>query len=570
MRLKVLIEDKNYLKWKYYETDYFEEISLKNNINPAIIKLFTEDVFEYNIEENTCEIVHSVVRSYKNIAGVLIMNKSYGRKNQDKLYYKCMPHDKRLPEFLIAINVKKTSYSSFDKNIKNKYITFQYKEWNDKHPVGILNQTLGPTDNIINFFEYQLYSKNLNNSITQFTNNTNIKLKKENSHLLIENIIKKYKNIQNRENQYVFSIDPSSCQDYDDAFSFDVLHDNSYQISIYISNVAIILDYLNLWDKFSERVSTIYLPDRKRPMLPSILSDNLCSLKSGENRLAISLDLLFKNDELISINYKNVVINVNINLTYNNANELTNENYKSLFLFTKKISKKYKYLSEIKDSHDVVSYYMLLMNSKIAEFQEEFKNGIFRSVSLKTEPKLPDHLDNNILSFFKIYHSLSGKYSNFENRSKHNYLFDKETSYLHITSPIRRLVDLLNLIKFQENLGEIKLEKSSEEFYKSWLERLDYINTTMRSIKKVQNNCTLLFNCSENPEILDKEYKGYLFDKLIRNDGLFQYSVYLQDINLISKVIINNDLENYSNKSFKLFLFLGENDIKKKIRLKIL
>ena len=125
MRLKVLIEDKNYLKWKYYETDCFEEISLKNNINPAIIKLFTEDVFEYNIEENTCEIIHSVVRSYKNIAGVLIMNKSYGRKNQDKIYYKCMPHDKRLPEFLIAMNVKKTSYSSFDKNIKNRWINTQ-------------------------------------------------------------------------------------------------------------------------------------------------------------------------------------------------------------------------------------------------------------------------------------------------------------------------------------------------------------------------------------------------------------------------------------------------------------
>ena len=162
MKMKVLIEDKNYTNWKYYEADSFEEINLENNINPAIFKLFTEDVFTYNISENKCEINHSVIRNYKNIAGVLIMNKSYGRKNQDKLYYKCLPHDKRLPEFLIPIKMQKTSYQSFDKKIQNKYVTFQFQEWNDKHPIGVLNQTLGPTDNIINFFEYQLYSKNLN------------------------------------------------------------------------------------------------------------------------------------------------------------------------------------------------------------------------------------------------------------------------------------------------------------------------------------------------------------------------------------------------------------------------
>lgn len=569
MKMKVLIEDKNYTNWKYYEADSFQEINLENNINPAIFKLFTEDVFTYNISENKCEINHSVIRNYKNIAGVLIMNKSYGRKNQDKLYYKCLPHDKRLPEFLIPIKMQKTSYQSFDKKIQNKYVTFQFQEWNDKHPIGVLNQTLGPTDNIINFFEYQLYSKNLNISINDFTKATSLKLKKNSQNFLIDNIFNKYKNIEKRLDEYVFSIDPSSCQDFDDAFSIKYLNDTTI-INIYISNVAIVLDFLNLWDKFSERVSTIYLPDRKRPMLPTILSDNLCSLKAGESRFAISLDLFFKNEELIDIKFKNVLINVNVNLTYSEANNLENDKYKSLYLFTKKISKKYRFISEVKDSHDVVSYYMLLMNNKVAEFQEKYKNGIFRSVIAGSEPKLPDHLDNNILSFFKIFNSLSGHYSNFSERSKHNFLFDKDSCYLHITSPIRRLVDLLNLIKFQENLGEITLESTSNDFYNNWLARLDYINTTMRSIKKLQNNCTLLYNCSKDPEILNKEYKGYLFDKLVRNDGLFQYSVYLEDLNLVSKLVINEEIDNYSSRLFKLFVFLGENDIKKKIRLKIL
>jgi exoribonuclease R len=568
MKLKVVISNKNYTEWEYYNADTFEKIMIEENLNPASLKLFSEDVFFYNGKDNNIELIHSVVRSYKNIAGVLLMNRTYGRKNQDKIYYKCIPHDKRLPEFLIPINMKKNN--NFDKQNQNKYVTFKYDNWEDKHPYGILCQTIGNTDNLINFFEYQLFSKNLNISITDFSNKTALSIKKNKTKFLIEDIVKKYKNIENRLDTYVISIDPNQCQDYDDAISFKEIDENKYTISIYISNVSIILDYLNLWGSFSERISTIYLPDRKRPMLPTILSDNLCSLKENESRFAIALDLFFDNDNLFDVKYKNVLIKVRNNLTYDGANTNSNEYYNKLFLLTKKIQKKYKYLSEIKDSHDLISFYMLFMNNKVAEFQETFKNGIYRSVKQETEPILPDHLSNDIVSFFKIFHSLSGQYSSYENRSKHMYLHNNKSSYLHITSPIRRLVDLLNLIKFQENLNEINLSSLAEDFYNKWINRLEYINTTMRSIKKVQNNCSLLYMFNTDPNILSKHYEGYLFDKIIRNDGLYQYSVYLHKLNIISKIIINNNYDNYTSKNFELFLFLSENEIKKKIRIKII
>jgi len=568
MKLKVLIEDSRYINWKYYDGDTFKEKNLEENFNPATYKLFTEDVFILN--NNKVEILHSVIRNYKNIAGVLLMNKTYGRLNNDKVFYKCIPHDKRLPNFLIPVNIKKKNNISFEKNNLNKYITFSFKEWVDKHPIGVLQQTIGFTNNIHNFFEYQLYSKNLNISITDFTQDASLKLKRESQNELIENIRERYKNIEDRTDEYIFSIDPLSCQDFDDAFSIIKLKEDSYKMSIYISNVAIILDYLDLWNRFSERVSTIYLPDRKRPMLPTILSENLCSLKKSERRFAISLDLFIENNIIIEEKFRNVLIEVKDNLSYKEVNNLQNENYKLLHTVTKDLSKNYKYINDTKDSHDLVSYYMLLMNNKIAEYQEKFKNGIYRSVHMSKEPELPEDLKDEIASFFKIYHSMSGFYSKFENRSKHCYLFDKESSYLHITSPIRRLVDLLNLLKFQENLGEIKLNNNSKIFYENWLSRLDYINITMRSIKKVQNNCNLLFSCTNDSSLLEKEHLGYIFDKLERNDGLKQYSVYLENLNLISKVIIKEDLQNYKEFKFKLFVFLGENEIKKKIRLKII
>jgi len=568
MKIKVIISNKNYTDWEYYNADTFEKIMIVENPNPASLKLFSEDVFEYNENTKNLILIHSVVQSYKNIAGVLIVNKTYGRNDKDKLFYKCIPHDKRLPEFLIPINVKKNI--NFEKQALNKYITFKFNNWNEKHPFGILCQTIGTTDNLINFFEYQLFSKNLNLSLTEFSNKTATTLKKSKTKYFIEDIFEKYKNIENRLDEYIISIDPNSCQDFDDALSFKQIDENKYIISVYISNVAIILDYLNLWDSFSERVSTIYLPDRKRPMLPTILSDNLCSLKQNESRFAIAMDLIFEENILIDVKYKNVLIKVKENLTYDEVNKKNNNYYNQLFILTKKICKKYRYLTDVKDSHDLVSYYMLFMNNKIAEYQEKFKNGIYRSVKQNNDPILPNHLEDEVVSFFKIFQSLSGQYSKYENRSKHMYLYDKESAYLHITSPIRRLVDLLNLIKFQENLNQIKFSDLSEDFYIKWLNRLDYINTSTRAIKKVQNNCSILYTMNNNPDLLNKIYNGYVFDKLVRNDGLFQYSVYLVELNIISKLIIKENFDNYSKKEFKLYLFLSEYDIKKKIRLQII
>ena len=73
---------------------------------------------------------------------------------------------------------------------------------------------------------------------------------------------------------------------------------------------------LSLWESFSERVSTIYLPDRKRPMLPTILSENLCSLVEKTDKLAFTMDLYIKDDRIEKVEYCNTRINVRKNYHY--------------------------------------------------------------------------------------------------------------------------------------------------------------------------------------------------------------------------------------------------------------
>jgi hypothetical protein len=126
------------------------------------------------------------------------------------------------------------------------------------------------------------------------------------------------------------------------------------------------------------------------------------------------------------------------------------------------------------------------------------------------------------------------------------------------------------MIQFQEVTGIIKLSENVNNFYKKWLEDIDYINTTMRSIRKVQCDCSLLDLCHNSPEVMDKEYDGYLFDKINRNDGLYQFVVFLPDLKLSSRITMRDNFENFECKKFKLYLFNNEEKFKRKIRLQML
>ena len=86
----------------------------------------------------------------------------------------------------------------------------------------------------------------------------------------------------------IYSCDPIGCDDIDDAFSMDKI-ENGYTLTIYIANVPLWLEYLNIWGSLTKQMATIYLPKKKRTMLPNILSNNVCSLLSGEKKISFAL-----------------------------------------------------------------------------------------------------------------------------------------------------------------------------------------------------------------------------------------------------------------------------------------
>ena len=211
---------------------------------------------------------------------------------------------------------------------------------------------------------------------------------------------------------------------------------------------------------------------------------------------------------------------------------------------------------------------MILMNYNRDCEMIKYGNGIYRSVIYNKKTFIPDSLSDDVARFIKIWNSASGQYVLHINKQQHDFL--ELESYIHITSPIRRLVDLLNMIQLQTNLGLIKYSEKAYQFYGDWLEKIDYINTTMRAIRKIQYDCSLLEMCVNSPNIMTESYTGCLFDKIIRNDSLFHYLVYLPKIKMLSRITLKENFDNYVEKKFKLYLFHDEASLKRKIRLHLI
>jgi exoribonuclease R len=565
--------------------DKFIKIDL--NINPVENKLFTNDVFTLD-KSGKLNIVHSSIRSGPAIPGVLILdgNKTYGREKKliegqtythskaknsgGKLLYKCIPDDIRIPPFLVPYEIKMIGFS---KVLKNIYVTINFHSWEEKHPRAKLDNVIGPVDILDNFYEYQLYCKSLNASIQKFQKDTSKAIESKSHEGIIDTIVKKFPAIEDRTDQskwHILTIDPLNSQDFDDGFSLIDFSNDIKILSIYISNVTIWMDVLNLWSSFSRRISTIYLPDKKRPMLPTILSDCLCSLQENVKRVAFVMDIYIKDNLIVDIKYNNVIIKVKHNYVYEEAKLLCDIKYHETLELSQQLSRKYKYISNVRNSHEMICYFMILMNYHCATELIKHKTGIFRSTIMKRDFSVPDTLPEDVAKFIKIWNSASGQYiDGSEIIDTRHELLDVD-AYIHITSPIRRLVDLLNMIKFQNKLNIISLSSNANAFYEKWLNEIDYINATMRSIRKVQCDCSLLDLCHNSPDVMEKNYDGYLFDKINRNDGLFQYVVFLPELKLSSRITLRDNFDNFQDRKFKLYLFDDEEKFKRKIRLHML
>ena len=550
---QLIVENKQFVFYDFNSTEPERSNSKLNALSIETHKLFSNDVLDH-----TGDLIYSYIRAGEIVPGVLILNgnRTYGKnENGKRLLYKCIPDNRELPTFLIPYDLK----LGFSKDIKNKYIIFKYDHWNDKHPRGTIMETLGDVNELSVYYEYKLYCRNIHDSISSFTSKTR-ELVKQNPDLY-ESVVSNPKfAIEKRLDIPVFSIDPSGCTDIDDAFSIQSFPDDSgYKISIYIANVFVWMDTLGLWDQIENRVSTIYLPDKRRTMLPTILSENICSLLEKQNRIAFCMDVYVDtNGKIIGEpEYKNVEIKVHSNFAYEEPKMRHNKYYKMMLDVTRKMK------NDVNDSHDLIEYWMIYMNSRCGERLASNKNGVFRTATIS---------ENTTSKFKKIirdWNDVNCKYIAFSCDADISHQILKINSYVHITSPIRRLVDLLNQTIFIQQMGIAEISTDAVKFIDKWKQKIEYVNMKTKSIRKVQTDCDIMSLCHDNPEILTQSYDGVVFNKINRDDDTIGYSVYIENLKIFGKIKTQIDLPEYSETKFKLYYFGDEYDSKRKLKFQI-
>lgn len=125
-----------------------------------------------------------------------------------------------------------------------------------------------------------------------------------------------------------FTIDPYDAKDFDDALSVRVLPDGNTEVGVHIADVSFyVRPGTAIDDEARERATSVYLVDRTIPMLPEVLSNNLCSLNPNEDRLAVSaVFVLDKNAQIKEKWFGETVIHSDKRFTYEDAQEVIDTN----------------------------------------------------------------------------------------------------------------------------------------------------------------------------------------------------------------------------------------------------
>jgi ribonuclease R len=199
-----------------------------------------------------------------------------------------------------------------------------------------------------------------------------------------------------------FTIDPVDAKDFDDALSIQKLENGNWEIGVHIADVSHYVKPESIIDKegFS-RATSVYLVDRVVPMLPEVLSNNVCSLRPNEEKLCFSAVFEITDDaEVVAEWFGRTIILSDKRFTYEEAQQIieTGEGeFKDEVLTLNRLAKilranRFKkgsiafdkmevkfHLDEAgnptgvffkiaKDSNQLIEDFMLLANRKVAEF----------------------------------------------------------------------------------------------------------------------------------------------------------------------------------------------------------
>ncbi len=140
------------------------------------------------------------------------------------------------------------------------------------------------------------------------------------------NMPQKYRGRRDLRDWIIFTIDPKTAKDFDDAISVEK-RGNTYRLGVHIADVSHFVTEQSALDREArKRGFSVYLIDKVIPMLPERLSNELCSLNPDEDRLTMSVVMdIASNGKIISYEIFPSVIHSVARLSYEDAERIIND-----------------------------------------------------------------------------------------------------------------------------------------------------------------------------------------------------------------------------------------------------
>lgn len=207
-----------------------------------------------------------------------------------------------------------------------------------------------------------------------------------------------------------FTIDPKDAKDFDDALSIQRLDNGNWEIGVHIADVShYVVSGTKLDEEAYSRATSVYLVDRVVPMLPEVLSNDVCSLRPNEEKYTFSAVFEIDDDaQILNQWFGRTIIYSDRKFAYEEAQERieTKEGDLAEEILTldrlAKILRKARiengaitfdrsevrfnldetgdpigvYFKVSKDSNHLIEEFMLLANRKVSEFISLNKKGV--------------------------------------------------------------------------------------------------------------------------------------------------------------------------------------------------
>ncbi|CAO3564364.1 unnamed protein product [Mortierella alpina] len=230
------------------------------------------------------------------------------------------PTDKRVPLIAIPIDQAPADFIDNHASYVHKLFVASIKRWplSSLHPFGQLERELGDIGNI----EIETEALLADNNVT--TTAFGEKVEKCLPDLPWAIPEKELSRRRDLRQDCIFTIDPATAKDLDDAVSCTRLDDGTYEIGVHIADVSHFIKVGSALDREAKsRATTVYLVQKAIPMLPNVLCEDLCSLTANVDRLAFSVFWKMTEDgHVLATTFSKSVIRSCAQLSYDDAQKV--------------------------------------------------------------------------------------------------------------------------------------------------------------------------------------------------------------------------------------------------------